>query len=107
MSVESAEYRELDGTPSGRGLSEVSDLNRLQLQPAIVEPFLEAEEGCQIVRLSPRHLKQLAREGKVPAHPRGNGPRKHWLFLASELYRWMAERVNSACDPGRDTQGDL
>ena len=81
------------------------EAGRLCLQPAAVEPFLEAEEAGQIVRISARHLKKLAREQKVPAHPRGDGPRHHWLFLASELYNWMMARVNSGCDPDRDSRG--
>ena len=69
--------------------------------PAVLEQYVEAEEGAPFVHMSPRHLKQLAREGKVPAHPRGDGQRRRWLFLLSELDAWMRGRVNSACDPCR------
>ena len=69
--------------------------------PAALEQFVEAEEAAPFVHVSPRHLKQLAREGKVPAHPRGDGQRRRWLFLLSELDAWMRGRVNSACDPCR------
>ncbi len=65
-------------------------------------PFIEADDGALIVRMSPRHLKKLAREGKIPAHPSGEGQRRHWLFLASELHAWMLSKVNSTCDPGRE-----
>lgn len=85
----------------------MSEHQRVFLQPPAVEPFLEAEEACEIVRYSPRHLKKLARENRVPAHPRGEGPRRRWLFLASELYNWMLAKVNSGCDPDRDSRGDL
>jgi hypothetical protein len=68
---------------------------------AHLEPFIEAEEASPFVRVSSRHLKKLAREGKVPAHPRGDGERRRWLFLLSELDTWMRSRVNSACDPCR------
>jgi hypothetical protein len=37
----------------------------------------------------------------IPAHPRGDGQRRRWLFLLSELDAWMRSRVNSACDPCR------
>lgn len=70
-------------------------------QSSVLEPFLEAEEAASFVKYSPRHLKQLAREGKVPAHPRGDGQRRRWLFLLSELDAWMRGRVNSTCDPCR------
>jgi excisionase family DNA binding protein len=66
------------------------------------EPFLEAEEAAPYLRMSPRHLKKLAREGKVPAHPRGDGQRRRWLFRLSELDVWMRSQVNSACDPCRE-----
>ena len=69
--------------------------------PAVFEQWLEAEEAAPFVRKSPRHLKQLAREGKVPAHPQGDGQRHHWLFLLSELDAWVRSHVNSACDPCR------
>jgi hypothetical protein len=69
--------------------------------PAVLEQFVEAEEAAPFVHMSARHLKQLARQDKVPAHPRGDGQRRRWLFLLSELDAWMRSRVNSACDPCR------
>ena len=69
--------------------------------PAALEDFVEAEEAAPFLHLCPRHLKMLARQGKVPAHPRGDGQRHRWLFLLSELDAWMRRRVNSACDPCR------
>jgi len=62
--------------------------------PAL-EPFVEAEEAAPFLKMSPRHLKKLAREGRVPAHPRGEGQRRRWLFLISELDGWMRAQVNS------------
>ena len=53
----------------------------------LLEQYLEAEEAAPFVHMSPRHLKKLAREGKVPAHPRGDGQRRRWLFLLSALGR--------------------
>ncbi len=73
----------------------------VNVQPPALEPFIEAEEGAPIVRLCPRHIKKLARENKIPAHPFGDGVRHRWRFLASELHAWMRAKVNSACDPGR------
>jgi hypothetical protein len=76
----------------------------LNLQPPVLEPFVEAEEAAPFVKMSPRHLKNLARQGRVPAHPRGDGQRRRWLFLLSELDAWMRGRVNLACDPFRGTR---
>ena len=36
----------------------------------------------------------MARQGDVPAHPLGNGQRRVWRFLLSELDVWMRERVH-------------
>ena len=67
-----------------------------------LEPFVDAAEAAAFLQYCPRHLKKLAREGKVPAHPRGDGQRRRWLFKLSELDAWMMRRVNSACDPCRE-----
>jgi excisionase family DNA binding protein len=68
-------------------------------RPGYLEPFVEAEEAAAFLRTSPRKVKELAREGRIPAHPLGDGQRRRWLFLLSELDGWMRSRVNSACDP--------
>jgi hypothetical protein len=72
------------------------------IMPAALETFVEAEDAALFVRISPRHLKKLAREGRIPAHPRGDGQRRRWLFLLSELDEWMRRRVNSNSDPCRE-----
>lgn len=61
-----------------------------------VERFVEAEEAAEFLHSAPRTVKQLAREGKIPAHPFGDGPRKRWFFLISELAEFLRGRVNSA-----------
>jgi hypothetical protein len=70
----------------------------------VLEQFVEAEQAAPFVDISPRHLKKLAREGQVPAHPRGDGQRRRWLFLLSELDSWMRGRINSPCDPCRESR---
>lgn len=72
---------------------------RVIFQPVPLEPFVEAEDAAGFLRMSPEYLKKLARAGKVPAHPRGDGQRRRWFFLLSELAEWMRGRVNSGCDP--------
>jgi hypothetical protein len=49
--------------------------------------------------MSAEYVKKQARAGCLPAHPRGDGQRRRWLFLLTELDTWMRARVNSACDP--------
>jgi Helix-turn-helix domain len=79
----------------GTQLSSYSSLER--------EPFVEAEEAALFLHCAPRTVKQMAREGKIPAHPFGDGPRKHWFFLISELAEFLRARVNSENgEAGRD-----
>lgn len=59
------------------------------------EPFVEADEAAEFLHSSPRTVMQMAREGKIPAHPFGDGPRKRWFFLISELADFLRARVNS------------
>jgi len=59
-----------------------------------LEPFVEAEEAGAFLHYSPQHVKKLARENKIPAHPLGDGKRRRWLFLISELDAMMRARVN-------------
>jgi hypothetical protein len=59
------------------------------------ERFVEAEEAALFLHYSPRSVKQMARDGKIPAHPFGDGARKHWFFLISELAEFLRRRVNS------------
>jgi hypothetical protein len=74
------------------------------LPPPVRELFVEADEAAAFLHMSPRSIKQLAREGRVPAHPRGDGQRKRWLFLLGELDQWLRGRVNSNSDLCRGTR---
>jgi hypothetical protein len=49
------------------------------------EPFVDAEEAGNFLQLQPRRVLQLARQGKLPAYPLGDGIRKVWRFRLSEL----------------------
>jgi hypothetical protein len=49
------------------------------------EPFVDAEQAGKFLRLQPRRVLQLARQGKLPGYPLGNGIRKVWRFRLSEL----------------------
>ena len=69
----------------------------------ILEPFVEANAAAQFLRYSSRTVKQMARDGRIPAHPFGTGPRKRWYFLISELADHLRAQVNSAHgEAGRD-----
>ena len=57
-----------------------------------LEPFVNAQEAGGFVQLHPSTVLRLAREGVLPGHPVGNGQRKRWRFLLSELREWLAAR---------------
>ena len=63
------------------------------------EYFLDAEQAAKFLKLHPRTLQRLARTGRIPAHPLGNGVRKRWRFLLSELDAWLRCRVHSPLPP--------
>lgn len=68
-----------------------------------LEPFVEANAAAEFLHYSSRTVKQMAREGRIPAHPFGTGPRKRWYFLISELAEHLRAQVNSAHgEAGRD-----
>ena len=69
--------------------------------PASPEPYVDAREGAAFLRFHPKTLLRLAREGAVPAYSFGDGSRRHWRFLLSELDTWMRSKVNSSAHPVR------
>ena len=67
------------------------------------EPFVEANAAGEFLNYSSRTIKQMAREGRIPAHPFGTGLRKRWYFLISELAEHLRSQVNSGHgEAGRD-----
>lgn len=75
----------------------------IQRSVAALEPFVEAEAAAAFLHYSSRSIKQMARDGKIPAHPFGSGPRKRWYFLISELAEHLRAQVNSPHgEAGRD-----
>jgi excisionase family DNA binding protein len=65
------------------------------------EPYVDAKEGAAFLRLHPKTLMRMAREGSVPAYSFNEGTRRHWRFLISELDKWMKTKVNSNAHPVR------
>jgi Helix-turn-helix domain len=49
------------------------------------EPFVDAAEAADFLRLRPRRVLELARQGAIPAYPLGQGKRKVWRFRLSEI----------------------
>jgi hypothetical protein len=59
--------------------------------------LLTPEEAAQILRLkNPKTLTKWARLNYVPAHPlgAGDGKRRIWRFVESELVAWAESKQN-------------
>jgi excisionase family DNA binding protein len=52
------------------------------------ERFVGPDGAAEFLGFSPKTLQKWAREGKIPAHAFGNGRRRYWRFLLSELDTW-------------------
>ena len=49
------------------------------------ERFVDADEAGQFLSLTRRRVLDLARAGRLPGHPIGDGARRVWRFRLSEL----------------------
>lgn len=55
--------------------------------------FLDAEQAAVYLGgLNTRTVTRFAREGYLPAYPIGEGKRRLWRFLESDLEEWMLSR---------------
>jgi hypothetical protein len=57
--------------------------------------------AAQFLSLDRARVIRLARAGKLPAHPLGEGKRKQWRFRLSELDRYMQGGINGTHPPVR------
>lgn len=69
-----------------------------------VEPFVDAAEAGQFLKLHPVTVQRLARAGILPSHPLQNSTRKHWRFLLSELGEWLQKKHIGNPDMGDSVQ---
>lgn len=70
--------------------------SQIPIPPATFEPFVDAERAALFLDMRRKTLLDLARKGKVPGHPVGDGQRRMWKFRLSELEHWMQTEVTSA-----------
>ena len=49
------------------------------------EAFVDAVEAAEFLHVRPRRVLELARQGVIPAYPLGQGKRRVWRFLLSEV----------------------
>ncbi len=55
-----------------------------------IEYFVAPEEAAAFMKISVRRVKDMARQGVIPAHPVDpSAQRKDWRFLLSELAAFM------------------
>ena len=57
------------------------------------ERFVDANSAAPVLGVNPKTLQRWSRQGIVPAHPIGEGRRKYWRYLISELEAWLRERT--------------
>jgi len=57
-----------------------------------------AIEAARFLGVHPKTLQKYSRSGLLPAHPFGEGTRKLWRYLLSELDLWL--RARSTTSPG-------
>ena len=57
------------------------------------ERFVDSVVAAKFLSIQRRQLLQLAREGKLPAYPIGDGQRRLWRFRLSDLAKAMEERM--------------
>jgi excisionase family DNA binding protein len=62
------------------------------LRPA-TQP-LTPQAAAEYLGLDVKTVTRWARMGYLPAHPLGEGKRKFWRFLESELSAWLVARTN-------------
>lgn len=57
--------------------------------------LLTPEEAAELLHMShPRTVVAWARRGYLPAHALGEGRRRIWRFVESELMQWVAKQGN-------------
>jgi hypothetical protein len=65
------------------------------MTPESLEGFVDADEAGKFLSLNRRRILELARAGKLPGHPIGNGARRVWRFRLSEI----ADAIESTTKP--------
>ena len=60
-------------------------------EPFVPEPLLNTDQAAAIMRIHPKTLQKHARKGVVRGFQLGT----MWRFRASEIDRWISERIAS------------
>ena len=57
------------------------------------ENYVDQYVAARFLCIEPITVLRKAREGRIPGHPMGTGPRRIWRFLLSELDEWLRSQV--------------
>jgi hypothetical protein len=68
------------------------------MSPEVLEVFVDANEAGKFLCLTRRRILDLARSGKLPAHPIGDGVRRVWRFRLSEIADAVGRNVFTSQD---------
>ena len=55
---------------------------------------LTPRDAAEFLGLDEKTITRWARKGYLPGHPLGEGKRKFWRFMKSELSEWLAAKNN-------------
>ena len=55
---------------------------------------MDPNAAAEFLGLDVKTITRWARQGYLPAHPLGEGKRKFWRFLESELSEWLMAKTN-------------
>jgi excisionase family DNA binding protein len=72
----------------------MNDSERKPVQPVTAarthfEPLLDSDEAAALLKIHPKTLQRMARNGQIAAIQIG----KLWRFRASQLNQWMESKV--------------
>lgn len=80
----------------GSDVMDISPIHEPQRKPSMpaapsptFEPLLDSDEAAALLRIHPKTLQRMAREGKIAAVHIG----KLWRFRASVLNEWLESKL--------------
>jgi len=76
--------------PHSGTLREVEEQQDSRSEP---ERFVDSVVAAKFLSIQRRQLLELARAGKIPAYPIGDGQRRLWRFRLSDLAKAMEQRM--------------
>jgi excisionase family DNA binding protein len=79
-----------NGAAKRQSLPQVNTGCAAERQPAF-EPVLDSQGAADLLRIHPKTLQRMARNGEIPAFRIG----KLWGFRASALNRWLESKLGS------------